>query len=75
MTNLERLIEEQDIRITPQVARDFGGCINGWKTFAELNNLDFKEFLSKGILASALYNTEDETAKKIIYFAYTGVKP
>ena len=74
MTNLEHLIEAQDIRITPQIAREFGGCVNGWKTFAELNKLDFKEFISKGIWASDLYATEDEFARKLVYFAYTGVK-
>lgn len=76
MTNLEKALKDflktEDIRITTQIARNYGGCTEGWRNFCILNALDFKEFLREGILASALLRTNDENARKLVYFAYTG---
>lgn len=69
---LKGFLRTGDIRITTQIARNYGGCTEGWRNFCLLNALDFKEFIYKGLPASSLLKTNDENAKKLVYFAYTG---
>jgi len=65
------LVCVEDIRITVSDAREyFGGCIPGWKLFAELNGLDWKYVLKHGMLASELLAIDDAMVFNLINHIY-----
>ena len=54
--------------ITITDARDFGGCVSGWKAFAIAHNLDWKGFIKNGIPTSKLLETEDAMAIELVNY-------
>lgn len=60
-----------DLLITVSDARCFfGGCIPGWKTFAETYGLDWKVVTRHGLLASQLMATGDAMAISLVCHMY-----
>ena len=61
--------ETLKIVITISDARDyFGGCIPGWKTFAEVNNFEWKNVVRSGLTCKELLDTKDEMALGLVKF-------
>jgi hypothetical protein len=68
---LEEAVNEVNKTITVSDARDyFGGCIPGWKGFAETYGFDWKTVLRYGLSAKDLLATGDEMAKSLVESVY-----
>lgn len=65
------LPENDDRVITLADARAcFGGCIPGWKLFAENNNLNWVTVVRNGLKASELLATNDAMAERLVRWKY-----
>lgn len=68
---LQQCVEKEDKKITVSEAREcFGGCIPGWKLFAETYNFDWVTVRKQGLLASELLQTQDTLALELLNFCY-----
>lgn len=57
---------EEDFIVTVNDVRRTGRCVKGLRRWAELHGLDFRDFVTNGILASKLLATDDHLAFDII---------
>ena len=71
ITDIIRKVAEEDMVITVSDAREYlGGCIPGWKQFAEANNLNWKQVRKHGMKASELLAINDLMATKLVIYVY-----
>ena len=66
VTNDDRLITVSDAR------QCFGGCIPGWRRFADKHDFEWQTVVRNGLLASELLATKDAMAITLVEFVYHG---
>lgn len=67
--NIDTSVEDKLITVSD--AREFfGGCIPGWRRFAEKHNFDWVQVTRHGLLASELLATKDTMAINLVEHVY-----
>ena len=67
---LKVLVAKDNKTITLAMARDVGGCVDGWKDFCIAHKLDWKTVVTKGVKANELLKIDDQMVVDLVRFAY-----